>query len=330
MKIRTQILILILFLGLLQSGIHAQYGGFNKVGTTSFQFLKVVPNARVSAIGGASAATILSSEAVFFNPAGLTQASEIDMAVSYLDYFLDVNLSSFSMAYQIKGIGTIGIQTVINNIGEIEETTVAESYYDKEQDRFFPGLTGRVISPYSMVFGLSFARDITDKFTFGLTAKYVREDLVVANASAIVFDGGVLYKTGYKSLILGAMLQHFGKEIKYYEKDYPIPQALTIGISGYLLAPIGAFLMTTTDHKLLVAYDMVQTRDHSQQQHVGMEYVFSNLLALRCGYKLFYDEEGVTAGAGITVNRFGLDYAYNDFGEYLNAVHRFTLGWIIK
>jgi len=329
MKIQTKILVLILFLGFFQTRIHAQYGGFNKVGTTSFQFLKVVPNAYVSAMGGASAATIFSSEAVFFNPAGLTRTSEIDISASYLDYFLDVNISSFSMAYQINGIGTIGLQAMICNIGDIEETTVANSYV-KDDGTFFPGLTGRVISPNSMVVGLSFARNITNKLTFGLTAKYVREDLVVAHTSAMIFDGGVLYKTGYKSLILGAMLQHFGKEIKYFEKAYPLPQALTIGVSGYLLAPKGAFLMTTTDHKLLVAYDMVQTRDHSQQQHLGLEYVLNDLLALRYGYKFFYDEESVTAGAGVTVKRLSLDYAYNNFGEYLNAVHRFTLGWIIK
>jgi len=330
MKKQSAIRILVLFLGLFQASIYAQYGGFNKVGTTSFQFLKVAPNARVSAMGGASATIINSSEAVFFNPAGLTKTSGVNMAISYMDYFLDVNLSSFSMAYTIKGMGTIGLQAVANNIGEIQETRADHLYRDEATGEYNPGLTGRTINPSSMVIGLSFARDVTDKFTFGLTAKYVREDLVVKAASAVIFDGGLIYKTGFKSLVLGAMLQHFGKEIKYFDKAYPLPQTLAVGVSGYLLAPEGAFLMTSTDHTLLLAYDMVQARDHSQQQHLGMEYVFNNLLALRCGYKIFYDEENVTFGAGITVNRFRLDYAYNDFGEYLDAVHRFTLGWIIK
>jgi len=326
MKKQSAIRILVLLFGFFQAGIYAQYGGFNKVGTTSFQFLKVVPNARVSAMGGVSSTVTFSSEAVFFNPAGLTKTSGINMAISYMDYLLDVNLSSFSMAYTIKGMGTIGLQAVVNNIGDIQETRADHLYRDEVTGIYNPGLTGRTISPSSMVVGLSFARDVTDKFTFGLTAKYVREDLVVKAASAVIFDGGIIYRTGFKSLILGAMLQHFGQD----EKAYPLPQTLTIGVSGYLLAPEGAFLMTATDHTLLLAYDMVQTRDNSQQQHLGMEYVFNNLLALRFGYKFFYDEEDVTFGAGITVNRFRLDYAYNDFGEYLDAVHRFTLGWIIK
>ena len=41
----------------------------NKVGTTSFQFLKVMPDARSTALGEVSSSILTTSEAVFHNPA---------------------------------------------------------------------------------------------------------------------------------------------------------------------------------------------------------------------------------------------------------------------
>ena len=63
------------------------------------------------------------------------------------------------------------------------------------------------------------------------------------------------------------------------------------------------------------------------------EYVFSDLLSLRAGYKsLFLDnsEEGLTLGVGLKHNfssSFGIyvDYAYQDFGILDNSQH-FSLG----
>ena len=63
-------IIMLCILATLPTGIaSAQVSGFDQVGTTSFQFLTVIPNARASAMGGVASTTITTSEAVFFNPA---------------------------------------------------------------------------------------------------------------------------------------------------------------------------------------------------------------------------------------------------------------------
>lgn len=303
----------------------AQIKGFDKVGTTSFQFLKVVPNARSAAMGGVSSAVINSSEAVFFNPAALTKTSNLDFALSYVDWFLDVSITSFSLAYRISGIGTFGVQALATNIGDIEETSVEFLGLDEVTKIYNPGITGNVISPSSQVFGLSFARDLTNKFSFGATIKYARENLVVKTAAQLIYDFGVLYNTGYKSLKLGAMLNHFGPEVKFFDESYPLPQTFSIGISGNLVGPDDGLLFNNNNHRFFVAYDLLQTRDHSQQQHFGIEYLLKNILAIRGGYKFNYDEEAWTFGFGVYVGKNHLDYAYNDFGKYLNSVHRFTV-----
>ena len=53
------------------------------------------------------------------------------------------------------------------------------------------------------------------------------------------------------------------------------------------------------------------------------------MIALRGGYRVNTDEEGLTAGAGFRVPMAGkaltLDYAYQDFNR-LGMVHRASLG----
>jgi hypothetical protein len=312
------------------TSVSGQISGFDKVGTTSFTFLQVVPNARVSAMGGVYTVTLNTSEAAFFNPAGLTRASDLGVSISYLDWFIDVKISSVSMNYRLGRLGSLGVQAMFIDMGEIEETQVAYLQRDNETGYYNPGLTGNLISPGAYVVGLSFARDVTERFTFGLTAKYAREDLVEKSASALIFDGGVIYRTGYRSLVIGTALRNFGKEIKYYSKSYPLPQTFTIGISGCLFAPDEAMFFQIPNQKLLMAFDLSQTRDHSQQQHIGIEYSFNDLIFLRGGYKFNHDEENLTLGFGVSMFRLRMDYAYNDFGEYLSNVHRFTLGFDFK
>lgn len=327
---KITIFIAAILLLLCATHVFAQISGFDKVGTTSFSFLQVVPNAKVAAMGGVYTTIVNSSEAVFFNPAGLTMAPNAGVSVSYLDYFLDTQLSSLSMNYKYRHFGVIGIQVMYVDVGEIIETRVDHLFRDDETGAYNPGITGATFSPSAFVLGLSFARDITDKFSFGLTTKYVNEDLVAKSKSVLVFDGGVIYKSGFKSLVIGTALRNFGQEIKYYGKGYPLPQTFTIGISGYLISPDETFWINTPDQHLLFAFDLAQTRDHSQQQHIGLEYNLKNMLYLRTGYKFNHDEESYTLGFGVKFFRMQLDYSYNDFGDYLNEIHRFSLGLQIQ
>jgi len=298
---------------------------FEKVGTTSFQFLKVMTDARSTGMGEAYSAVTNSSQAVFWNPAALAKVKHIDMSVSYLDWLLDITHSSFSFAYTLFGVGTIGIQGLYTNVGDIEETRVSDLGFIG--DTYNPGLTGKTFSPGSLVLGLSYARGLTDKFTFGLTAKFVQEDLYVKKVSTVMFDGGLTFQTGFRSLELAAVVCHFGQEIKYYDQGYPLPQTFTIGISGYLIARENHFILPSESHSLLFAFDLSHPRDYNQQYHVGLEYALKEFIFLRGGYKINFDQEGPAAGFGVQTNGLRIDYSYCDFGDYFDAVHRFTIGF---
>jgi hypothetical protein len=206
-----------------------------KVGTTSYQFLKVMTDARSTAMGEAFSAVASSSMAVFWNPAALTRVPRLDLAFSNADWFLDAGHFSFVAAYAMPGIGTFGFQGLTVDYGEIEETTVDQLGY--RGTTYHPGLTGRVLKPGANAFGVSFARGLTDKFSFGLTMKYVSEDLEIKATSAVMFDAGITYNTGYRSLQLAASLRHFGPEVTYIDEGFPLPQILNLGIAAYIIAP---------------------------------------------------------------------------------------------
>lgn len=308
--------------------ISFQLFAFEKVGTTSFQFLKVLPGARANALSGAFTTLVNNSESIFWNPAGLAQIENYDFSFQFIDWFMDVKHFSFSGAYNLGNMGTIGVMGIFSDVGEIEVTRVDRLGFIG--NIYNPGLTGEVINPSSLVLGISYSKFLTDKFAFGITAKYVHENLVVKSASALVFDGGLTFNTGFRSIILGASIRHFGQEVKYIDKSYPLPQTFSIGISSYLISPNEPLITSLENQKVLLSYDMIQPRDYDQLHSFGLEYSFNDILYLRSGYTFNSDQEGISAGLGVKYNNIRLDYSFNDYGKYLDSVHRVSIGIEIK
>ncbi|MFC2084552.1 PorV/PorQ family protein [Bacteroidota bacterium] len=297
---------------------------FEKVGTTSFQFLKVITTARAAALAGAYSTISNSSDAVFWNPSALSKLEGINATVGYANWFIDIAHYSFSVSYTVEGIGTFGFLGLLTDVGEIEETKVSALGF--VNGVYNPGLTGKIIEPRASVFGLSFGKALNDRFSFGLTVKYAREDLVYESADAIIFDGGFIYNTAFKSIVIGATLRHFGPDVKFIDESYPLPQTFNIGISSYLLSPDDPLITTAGNHSLLLSYDLIQPRDYDQQHSVGLEYSFDNIIFLRGGYLLNSDQERINAGVGINYKGYKIDYAFSDYGEYLDSVHRVSIG----
>jgi hypothetical protein len=323
-KYLTSSLIVLVFLLTFSGSLYA----FPKVGTTSFQFLEVLTSARGSALGNAFSSMVDNSEAEFYNPAGLTGINNIDLSVGYVNWFLDAAQYSFAAGYYLDGYGVLGFQTMFTDVGTIEETRVDALGF--QQDGSYNGLTGRTFRPNSIVVGVSFARDLTDRLSLGVTAKFVHENLVYKSASALAFDGGLLFKTGFRNIVIDATIRHFGQQVKYIDEAFPLPQTFTIGVSSFLLSDKDPLIAQSDQHSVRLAYEMVQPRDYDQQHSVGMEYSFENMFFLRGGYQFNTDEQSWSVGMGLQYDGLRVDYYYNDFGQYHDAVQRITIGYSKK
>lgn len=314
-----------------------------KVGSTSMQFLKVVPSARGAALGEAYAVWATGAEASFWNPAGLAQLERLEVATTYVDWLFDSQQGALAMAMPL-GAGAVGAQLQYVDFGEFEETTTARPYIN---DPEHPGFTGRTFRPFACVVGVSYARYLTDKFSVGIGAKYAYQSLfserevtamvrqglyerVKTWAGGLFFDVGIRYNTGYRTIHLGSSVQNFGANVKFARESHPVPLLFRLGVGADLVGPQALLLPRDNGYRLGVACDIFHPNDYDQQVHLGAEYEWHDTVALRMGYKFNYDFDGLTLGAGLKYRVDGLgvrlDWSYGDMGLYLGNVQRISVG----
>jgi hypothetical protein len=352
MKTIKKIFLLLAAISMVSTGALAQ----QKAGTTSMQFLKVMPCARATALGDAYSVAATGAEALFWNPAGLAWADNQQVSLTYIQWIFDSKLYDMAYAMPLGNFGSIGLQLQYVDYGNFDESIATGTAYYPGQSS--PYLTGRTFKPYSYLAGLTYAKKLTEKFSFGVTAKYAYESLydqsgmavqtdgngvpvnsysVDVNRGVVLFDAGFRYNTGFKTVQIAACTQNFGPDIKYssdYQAtNYPAPLTFRLGIAGDLIGK-NSLLMEDANNRLGLMFDLFLTNDADQQEHIGIEYEFANMFSVRAGYKINYTTEGITFGAGVhqTVGglKLSVDYSYGALdamiSDYAGNVHRISLG----
>jgi len=314
---------------------------FAKVGTAGTQFLKIGTGARNVGLGNACVAVVDDASAVFWNPGGLAKVKNYSVMLSHIQWFADIQLNAVSVAKTLPDIGTIGLSALFLGSGDMDITTY----------QFQEG-TGETFSKNDMMVGVSFSRYLTDKFSFGGTLKYIREDYGTINAhtndeeitSALAFDVGAVYQTGLKSLRMGIAIQNFGPEMQIPGKykdiigyDSKIQEYVTEPEENYrpyhipllFRAGIAIEIMETTNNKITLAGDLVHLNDNVEQVNLGGEYWFNNFLCVRGGYIGNHDSANFSVGGSLnlSLSQLGsasLDYSYSDFG-ILDLIHQMSI-----
>ncbi len=291
---------------------------FQKTGTTGFVFLEIPVTARYMAMGETGMTlTDMKSDGLFINPALIALSDKkVSFNASHANWYVETTHQALGMTYQIPLFGTIGIQAVYFNFGEIEKTINPTS----EQTGSYIDLGTYTAGAYAL--GVSYARALTDKFAFGATFKYVRETIDAYHADNIIADIGFIYQTGFKSLRLGTFLQNFGLESKYATEKFKMPQHLRMGISSEIYGSLNS-----PNHVTMII-EAVHPNDANERIHLGMETVLINSFILRAGYKFGDEEENLCVGGGLRFNfkgkSVGFDMAYLNH-ETLDTTIRYTL-----
>lgn len=338
----------IVLCGILLAGV----ADAQKVGTSSLQFLKVMPTARATAMADAFVALAGGADAVFWNPAGLASTRQLEIASTMTLWIFDSRQTTLSTALPLGDeYGTAALQLHYVDYGAIKETRVDNlGWVGSGQSTRYLGYTGHTFSPFAYVAGISYAKNLTDKFSTGITAKFVNESLYGSStvnvffpsdstwrkkktyAQVLLFDFGMQYNTGFRSIVIGVSVQNFGSQVKFADEGFPAPLAFRLGSSVNLIGTNG-LLQSDDVNRLTIAYDIFQPNDYAQQMHFGLEYSFGNIVALRGGYKMNYDTERFTFGGGVKTSLqhydIAFDYSYAGMGQYLSNVHRISLGIIV-
>jgi len=82
-----------------------------------------------------------------------------------------------------------------------------------------PNGTGEFFDAQDLMIGVSYARRLTEGFSFGVTAKYVNQRIWNESATGFAFDVGTQYRIGFRDLTLAMSMTNFGADMKYNGRD---------------------------------------------------------------------------------------------------------------
>ena len=325
---QTKIILIIIFL--MSSFI---YGQKDHVGTSMANYLKIGIGGKAVAMADAFTAISDDPTALFWNPGGIGFQNKFAMNFSYTQWIFETNSSFFGAIIPMGEIGTFGVSINSFSSGDIEETTITK-----------PHGTGRVFDASDISIGISYARMLTDRFSAGITLKYMEENLSLESASAVAVDVGSIFILDFDySLRLGLVISNLGSnmqlagldleknittensklveaQLKTY--DWALPLIFRVGLASDVIS--------TETHKLTVSVEVNDARDYKARENIGLEYGFNSMFFLRGGYKFNYDEESYSVGLGINyfiegIGGLTVDYAFSDMNR-LGQINRLSVG----
>lgn len=331
---RISLIFLILLIGA-QVPVYSQ----GNLAQSGANFLQIGVEPRGAALGGAVTALAEGAAALYWNPAGAIHVENMDILLSHTDWFLDTKLMYGAIVKNLGSLGNVGLSVSSFYMDEMEITTV----YASEG-------TGEFYESGDLAIGLSYARSLTDRFTFGATVKWVHEYIWNQKANQVAFDVGSHYQTDFYNLRLGIVIRNFAGKMKFsgdeideriqeeldanidnnprverLTPEFRLPQIFRIGIA---FDPI-----VYDSGKLTLIMDADVPGDNEERLVFGTEYSFMNHFFLRGAYMLNYDEDDFSFGAGIDLNVINInarfDYSYSSY-SILDNVHRFGVGFALK
>lgn len=178
----------------------------NRAGTNGAAELLVPLTARYSALGGATTSVLSEMnglEALYANPAGLTNNRGTSALFSRLDYVADIGVNYFGVAQRI-GDNNLALTIAAWDMGTLYRQTEIN-----------PEKTEATFRVTFINVGLTYARILTDRISAGATVKIVNETIDDLTATGVVFDAGMTYVVGETGLRLGVALKNIGNELQY-------------------------------------------------------------------------------------------------------------------
>ena len=183
----------------------------SRVGASGAQFLKIGVGSRYQGLGEASTAVVNDVYSMYWNPAGLSEIEQSSISFTNVDWLLDIKLNYFAFAKNFEDVGVFGVSATMLSMGDQEVTTFADQ-----------GGTGESFTASSYAIGITYARHLTTRFSFGVTAKYIGERIYNESSQGFAFDFGTLLYTGFRNLRLGMSITNMGPELKFAGPDLTV------------------------------------------------------------------------------------------------------------
>lgn len=298
---------------------------FDNAGTSVANYLKIGVGSRAEAMAGAFVAQVDDITAVHWNVAGLAQMQRSQVVVARTDWILDINHVFVAAGLPLGNFGTVAASVYSLTMGDMEMTTAAD-----------PDGNGIVFNASDLAIGLAFARSLTDRFSVGINAKYLRENISSMSANAFALDIGTKYTTNFRGLTIGMAISNFGTNMhmtgreqlvrvdidpslganpetipaRLETESWPLPLIFRLGVSMNFIENDNSRLTANLD------YD--DPRDVNPRAKIGVEYSFKNMFYIRGGFRTLLTETGLFTNEALDANESDPENSQFTFGGGLN------------
>ena len=267
-------------------------------------------SARSAALGGAYAAVSGDVEATAWNPAGLFGVQQRTAALSLNSYLVDSQAGFVSVAFP-KERRVLAISANYVSYGDLRRTD--------EEGRDLGTFSAADLATY-----LTIAQQLgPDWLAVGANLKAVYSSIDEFFSDAYLFDLGLIVRGPIQGMRLGASIANMGFVRSGYAGDFKdsLPVHIRLGLShrpAHMPVP------------MLLLADFNLPNDNDPYLSFGLEVRLAGGLYVRPGYSTQQtgvdgeDPLGITAGAGLAMDRYTIDYAYTSFSD-LGDVHRISV-----
>ncbi|MDZ4805323.1 MAG: PorV/PorQ family protein [Candidatus Eisenbacteria bacterium] len=292
-----------------------------QAGNSALPFLGLGAGARAAALSGAVSGWIGDATSAYWNPAALSRLEGWDIAGTHTEWLSDIRYEQVSLA---RNVGQ-------NGFGLSFGTAYASDFDARDE----VGNQEVSFGFSDLSLGVSYARAFSEKFSLGLTGKYLRESIDDVSADAFAADIGATWATPINGLEAGASLRNLGGKIQFDLADageFDLPQTVQVGLAW--TKPVSSL-----SGSLLFAGDFISEKNSDPSLRFGAQYRYREGLSLLAGYRADFlpnvanaaDNEQLDQSQDFSFGAaydgsFRFEYAYVPFKSDLGTTHRISIG----
>lgn len=175
-------------------------------GTTTAEFLLLGAGARGAALGNGYAALSNDVTALYYNPGGLALLSRPQAMVSTYNYVADTKYTWLGLALPLSG-GTRAIGVQMGNFGFSNQPVYTLDNPDGD---------GTTYSVSETFVGATLSQNFSDRFSAGLSLKFVTDQLGETSASGVALDFGTNFHAmiGDRPIRAAFVIQNLGSNLE--------------------------------------------------------------------------------------------------------------------
>ena len=280
----------------------------NNAASAGLAFLKVTPDARGIAMGGAQVASAAGAQALVWNPAGIlndlgsgSNSTSFEAAFTHFESFHGISHDFVGTALQKKAFAYAfgAILTSVSDIELRDERPTAEPL----------GHFGANFVAWNLAMAVRAGR----RWQTGVGLKYIYEKIFHYSATGVAIDLGAQVSTPFRNITAGIVLQHLGRMGRLQDERTSLPTNFRIGLEGVTEMVLARWAVEGGVYRYGNAFAAV-----------GAEFRVGSQAHLRAGYRYASNAKAFSTGVGVYIARYAFSYAFLPHGDDLGDTHQIS------